>query len=125
MILRKKKLKKVSLFRSDIIKLFNKKNKTLNIKEMYLVNISGKSKKNWRQHINATKILICVMGSFKLFYIADNKVKTILIKENESIIVPKKKIFKFSGNTKFKTKILVLSDKENTELKSNKIFNFS
>ena len=92
---------------------------------MYLVNISGKSKKNWRQHINATKILICVMGSFKLFYIADNKVKTILIKENESIIVPKKKIFKFSGNTKFKTKILVLSDKENTELKSNKIFNFS
>ena len=91
MILRKKKLKKVSLFRSDIIKLFNKKNKTLNIKEMYLVNISGKSKKNWRQHINATKILICVMGSFKLFYIADNKVKTILIKENESIIVPKKK----------------------------------
>jgi hypothetical protein len=125
MILRKKKLKKILLFKSDIIKLFNKNNKTLNIKEIYLVNISGKLKKNWRQHMNATKNLICIIGAYKLFYIDKDKVKIIQIKKNESIVIPKKTIFKFTGNSDSETKILVFSDKENAKLKTNKIFKFS
>ena len=125
MILKKKKLKKISLFKSDIIKLFNKNSKTSNIKEIYLVNISGKLKKNWRQHVNASKTLICIVGSYKFFYIDKNKVKTILVKENECMVIPQKTIFKFTGNSDSETKILVLSDKKNSELKSNKVFNFS
>ena len=119
-----KKLKKIILNSGSITKIYSKKTSKYNVREVYIVSIKGKFNKEWRQHLNAKKILICLSGKIIVHIRLKNKILKKLLIESSYIEIPKKKIFRFGGYSNTENNLLVLSDLENKKLKTNNKFNF-
>ena len=60
------KVRKINYFKGAIIKIFSDDKKNFKIKEIYAVELKGKIKRHWRQHINCNKLLFCIEGKFKV-----------------------------------------------------------
>ena len=122
--MRIKKVKKINLYKSEIIKIFNFEKKKFNIKEIYSVKIKGIQTRNWRQHNNCKKILFCTNGKFKIEIIKKNKIFKKLLKADNYIEIPKKMIFRFRSCSKKENILIVLSEVTNNKLVTNTNFNF-
>ena len=119
-----KKVKKVNLHKSKIIKIFNYEEKKFNIKEIYSVKIKGIQTRNWRQHNNCKKILFCTSGMFKIEILQKKKILKKSLKVDNYIEIPKKIIFRFRSCTKKENILIVLSEVINKKLVTKKNFNF-
>ena len=119
-----KKIKEIKLPKSKIFKIFNSYKNSFKIKEIYIVQINGKTSRPWRQHMNCKKILLCFKGSFQIEIMKKSKIIKKKLKPNNFIDIPKKTIFKFSGLSKKLNYLIVLSDEQNSIIVSKKNFNF-
>ena len=118
------KVRKINYFKGAIIKIFSDDKKNFKIKEIYAVELKGKIKRHWRQHINCNKLLFCIEGKFKVEIIKKNKKIKKVISKNDYIKIPKKTIFRFESTSIKKNLMIVLSDVLNANLISRKDFSF-
>ncbi len=119
-----KSLKKITLKKSKIIKIYNKKKDKKKINEVYLVTLKKGAQKDWRQHLNANKTLINLEGIIGINIKIKNRIIFKKLKQFEKLYLPKKTIFNFNNQSKKESKLLVFSDLENFKLSTNKKFDF-